>query len=363
MTTASEREATAGGALAGFVRGVGALWREAAMESHESLWAYCFPRAFNELSVDAKLASGWVRLNPAYWLGFVATAVLMFVGMSAHHLIGQGPADVDMSERGYREGDVDAVRVIEREVRCEWVYLSDGLYLLQATSGVVSLAGTCLPDGCGWSPSVVVALFDEVLTSLFIVMMNVFFLAAIIHRRAWMTRYFIFLNFVYATTETFDWTYSVFTVIAAGEGASNVGAIVGTFLTVFFYVLAAVLYARLWRAYSEDLSSAVLDAIAMPHSRHADRVATEHIGVARQRSRVGHAIEGILLRAELATADQLELSRCSRGHDGEGPGGPWPKCMIIAMATTCTIMWGLEALFVYLGWTYAYDIEHASEVR
>lgn len=277
-------------------------------------------------------------LRPLFWLTVYLCAPLVLIGMAIHAPFGQTTVAFDIDTGTGRSAETEseaALRGLEHEIRVDWIYLTDAIYVFQLLTALVQTLAAVLGAEPRYRASQV--LLGDMFVPAFLLAGNVGFLGSILREHQWATRWFIFFNGGVAAMEVVDLSYALYRLQAENALATHLGATLGASSDVLFMIWATVQYARLWNAYGKRRRS------------HKQELVRSASGPQRTLEGALATVESI---AQRGVDDHRRYILCC--------GERWPACMLAAMLASGVGMVALQIVFVALDVDYLDDIEHAS---
>ena len=227
--------------------------------SDEMIFHWVCSSKFNEQELDVARQTCTVRWNPLYWIAFLATFLSLFVGREFHILLSQG-GPVNMPEARQ-----------EYEVRVHWVYCTSGAMLWVAARSVMTL----LYDA---AISERVNLMEEVVCWIIVSMFcagNSVFLRMMRLRSLAGVRCIVICNFVFTACMFASLCYYIGLCAKHNNGDDDddddddneaqckthgefwptvyiIFLIFEKLVAVLFFIVATIIYARLWSQYKFD---------------------------------------------------------------------------------------------------------------
>jgi hypothetical protein len=203
---------------------------------------------FRELSLEDQRRRPYVRYNPLYWLMWFGTIVSLFTGLKFHGLAGQGQPVHDNETR------------VEYEARVHWVYTTTGGMIWVCIKCVCELLYYASKESQE-SHFFLGYILPEILSfvmALCLALGNVAFVRVMQLKSRSGVRSIIVCNVVFSVGLL---TAVIFQSIHDGihlqensgfQQAYYVFALMAKFCCVFFYLLAACIYGRLWSLYESQ---------------------------------------------------------------------------------------------------------------
>ena len=201
-------------------------------EAHHMIWQYSCGCCMVDMESSLQRELWFVKYNPIYWFTMVVTMVCMLIGKWTHSIVGQGGP--------VRDDELD----VEREARIQWIYTTDGPF-------VVSILFTAIEAIATKKPRVLSLLFDLLIDAAY-VGGNVLFLDSMARKNIARIRVGIVANAAFAIALTVLLVTGIIHHAHERWSFYDRATWCVRSLTVVFFAFAVFIYAGLWNAHPFD---------------------------------------------------------------------------------------------------------------